>query len=242
LRNRKLALALSLLYCGLGQIYKGEVLKGINFIVVYTLLIVSSITHFSPPLYFIVLPILLMMWLVGMVDAYIDDEMLMGINRSFMWQKLMSALPVLVICAAIVTLLVLWSEIFTGTGENLRADAQKAGTPTAPASENVSIAAKPDPDDPDDAQVGSESTILGQFTIQAAAFRDMEKAEKMYRDLRARKYTVRIERPKPTEEDWYRVLVGEFSDKQEAIVFMEKLRKREGFSNMLVRSASRQPE
>ena len=182
------------------------------------------------------------MWLMGMVDAYIDDEMLMGTSRSFMWQKLASALPVVVICVAIVTLLALWSEILTETGDNLKTDVQKAETPTAPASENVSIAAKPDSDDSDNAQVGSKSTVSERFVVQAAAFKDMEKAEKMYRDLQARNYTVRIEHPKPTEEDWYRVLVGEFSDKQEAIVFMEKLRKREGFSNMLIRSASRQPE
>ena len=181
------------------------------------------------------------MWLMGMVDAYIDDEMLMGTNRSFMWQKLTSALPVLVICAAIVTLLVLWSEIFTGTGGNLRTDAKKAGTSITPASENASIAAKPDSDNSDDAQVKSESNVLERFTIQAAAFKDMENAEKMYRDLQARRYTVKIEHSKSTEEDWYRVLVGEFSDKRGAIIFMEKLRKREGFSNMLVRSTSRQP-
>jgi len=41
--NRILALILSLVYCGFGQIYKGEVLKGVNFVIIYTALILSII-------------------------------------------------------------------------------------------------------------------------------------------------------------------------------------------------------
>ena len=115
--NRKAALIMSFICPGLGQIYKREILKGISFIMICALLVVSLFFLFPPPpfLYFFGLSILALMWLVGMVDAYIDYEFLMGKERWMIWQKLLSILPVALISVAVVALIMLWMQDFSAT-------------------------------------------------------------------------------------------------------------------------------
>ncbi len=50
LNNRKLALVLSFVFPGLGQVCKGEILKGFSFVAICILLIVS-VFFFSAPTY-----------------------------------------------------------------------------------------------------------------------------------------------------------------------------------------------
>ena len=72
--NRRITpLILSFIYCGLGQIYNRQVAKGIDFIVVYTILAAS---YFAPmPLVRLIgLSILPTMWFIGMVDAYLGAD------------------------------------------------------------------------------------------------------------------------------------------------------------------------
>ena len=63
LKNPGLAAVLSFLYCGLGQIYNGQIGKGIGFIVGYFI----SLALMFVIIGFITTPIL---WIWGMVDAY----------------------------------------------------------------------------------------------------------------------------------------------------------------------------
>lgn len=74
MNRRLISLILSFIYCGFGQLFNRQITKGIDFIIVYTLLIAAS---FSPlPLFrFIGLSILPFMWCVGMVDAYLGEEL-----------------------------------------------------------------------------------------------------------------------------------------------------------------------
>lgn len=105
----KVALILSFIYCGLGQLYKGKVQKGISYIVIYTLLILSYFFAPSPPLLNLAgLFMLLLIWLAGMLDAYIEEEVLIEKGKWLTWRKPLAIIYIVVISGAIITILVLW--------------------------------------------------------------------------------------------------------------------------------------
>ncbi len=113
MENRKTALILSFIYCGLGQIYKRQVLKGISFIIIYTPLIAFFIlARPSPVLHFLNLSIIVLMWLMGMVDAYVDI-------RTIRWQRLKDALSFAVTSGAVVILLILQARVLSVPDEQL---------------------------------------------------------------------------------------------------------------------------
>jgi TM2 domain-containing membrane protein YozV len=62
-KNAGLAAVLSFFWCGLGQIYNGEIGKGILFMIVYGISLVLIMVLVG----FVTTPIL---WIWGMVDAY----------------------------------------------------------------------------------------------------------------------------------------------------------------------------
>ena len=77
-KNPGLAAVLSFFYMGLGQIYNGQLSKGVVFIVAYSiswvLMIVFMVTIVFIPLGIIVLVIIPVMWIYGMYDAYKSAE------------------------------------------------------------------------------------------------------------------------------------------------------------------------
>ncbi len=229
-----MALILSFICPGLGQIYKRETLKGISFILICTLLIVPLFFLSSPPslLYFSGLSVLLLIWLMGMVDAYIDYEALMGKERWLIWQKLLSILPTAVMSAAVVILMMLWSQDFLATSERLVAG---AGARMAPDVHSLA-------DNLDHTGISVQSGKSEFFSVQVGSFRDLERAEEVYRDLLYKGYTATIEQAVSADEVWHRVLVGKFSSEQDAVLFTKKLHEREGFSNMVVRRQSAEKE
>ena len=224
LRNRKAALLLSFICPGLGQIYKREVLKGINFIIICALLILPLFCFSSPPrlLHLLRLSILLILWLVGMADAYMDDELFMGRHGWFAVQRVLAILPLVVIFIAVAALLMLWTQDPAVTNERLMPDADLKATLD---------------DSPNQADAGtsiqSDNSIY--FSVQVAAFRELERAEAVYRDLLSKGYTVRIGQFISADELWHRVIVGKFPTEQDAMSFTETLHERERFSDMVVR-------
>jgi len=230
LSNRKAALIMSFICPGLGQIYRREILKGISFIMICALLVVSLFFLLPPPLflYFSGLSILALMWLVGMIDAYIDDEFLMGRERWMIWRKLLSILPVALISAAVIALIMLWLQDFSAMNERLVASARLR---TPPGIHSLT-------DSADDTEISAQPGNSEFYSIQAASFRDLERAEKAYWDLRFKGYTVAIEQSTSGDEIWHRVLVGRFSSEQDATAFTETLHEREGFSGIVVHRRS----
>jgi hypothetical protein len=220
LSKRRTALILSFVYCGLGQIYKGEVLKGIAFVSVWALLILSLfIVSFLPSLLRLLgLSILLLMWFVGMVDAYVDDEILMARKQWLIWQRFLTVLPVAVVFSGILALLVLWGRDFSVTDKHVINDAK----------------AKPIPDGHGLNDTGHQSDSLVFFSVQVGAFKDPGRAEEVYHDLLYKGYTVKIEGPTSPDEGWHRVLVGRFRVEEDAISYMEKLREQGDFSDMVI--------
>lgn len=92
MKSRKLALILSCIYCGLGQIYNGNILKGINFVIIYSALIASIFVplHWVRVFGISALPF---MWVVGMEDAYMAADRII-VNKK---RWLLAVLPGIII-------------------------------------------------------------------------------------------------------------------------------------------------
>ena len=196
-------------------------------------LLIVSLFFLSSPLpllYYFGLSVLLLMWLSGMVDAYVDDEVLMRSERWLTWQKLLAVLPVIVISVAVITLMMLWTWDFSATSERL---VIRASIRTAP-----DIHIPDDSPDKTETDTGSGAQLSNSefFSIQVASFKELERAETVYYALLSSGYTVRITRSTSADEVWHRVLVGKFGSEQKAISFMARLRERAGFSDMVIRS------
>ncbi len=83
MKKRIVPLVLSFIYCGLGQMYNRHIVKGLDFIIVYTILIAS---YFSPApwLRLIGLSLLPLMWFIGMVDAYLGSDVVVHKKKWFL--------------------------------------------------------------------------------------------------------------------------------------------------------------
>ena len=211
MNKRIVALVLSFIYCGLGQIYNRQIAKGLDFIIVYTILIVFFFSS-SPLLHFLGLSILPFMWFMGMVDAYVYEFLSEG---KFIQKKRW----LLIIASGIVfSALVVFIQILL------------LGKPSAFDRQNVisSVEQKVH------TEVKSEPDSSQFFSIQAAAFKYLEEAEKFRDELLNKRYSARVERSTLTEEVWYRVLIGRFQTRQDAIRIAEELNAQEDISYMIV--------
>ena len=222
MKNRKLALILSFIYCGLGQIYKGQTLKGIDFAIVYTMSIVAYFSPPSPWLQRIGLSVLPAMWLIGMIDAYIV------VTKRKQW--LLVILP-----GVFVLLLLMCIQIFMGIDEGPKADVQITD---APAMDDTQSAAPPSAEEDVKAEV--QPDLPEFFSIQVGAFRveSLGEAEKLRNEMSSKGYQARVEDPELTKDGWYRVLIGKFPTNQEATEFAEELHRKENLSYIIVHRRS----
>jgi cell division protein FtsN len=71
----------------------------------------------------------------------------------------------------------------------------------------------------------------GTFTVQVAAFRDRESAERLALQLESRGYDAYVQRSEVSGKGtWYRVRVGAFNDKEAARALAQKIERQEGRS------------
>lgn len=75
MKNPGVAAVLSFFFCGLGQIYNGQILKGIIMFAAYSISLLLMYILIG----FITTPIL---WIWGMYDAYKTAERINGLNSS----------------------------------------------------------------------------------------------------------------------------------------------------------------
>lgn len=218
MKNRKLALILSFIYCGLGQIYKGQTLKGIDFAIVYTMSIVAYFFPPSPWLQRIGLSVLPAMWLIGMIDAYIV------VTQRKQW--LLVILP-----GVFVLLLLMCIQMFMGMDEGRKADVQITD---APAIDDTQSAVPPLAEEDVKAEVPPDLPEF--FSIQVGAFRaeSLGEAEKLRDEMSSKGYQARVEDPELTKDGWYRVLIGKFPTNQEATAFAEELGRKENLPYIIV--------
>ena len=224
-----LALIMSITCPGAGQIYKGEILKGVTFVIIWALLLLSLFILSSPsrPLYLLDLFVLILTWAVGAVDAYVDDKLFIGAGNWLFWQRAFNILPMAVISAAVFALLVLWTQDSTKLIKSPVSDRNPNTRPESHSlAENMAHPAI-------DRETSAQSESSEFFSVQVAAFKSLAGAEAVHKDLLSRGYTVRME--DSTDGIWHRVLVGRFISEQDAVSFTETLRQREGFSDMIVR-------
>ena len=302
--NRKVALILSFIYCGLGQIYKGQILKGIDLIVIYTILIVSLFSSLRL-LHFFSLFTLPSMWLVGMVDAYMYENIpVIHIKRWLLVILFGAVISVLILCVQ--TFLVedgrsgdtqaenqsdgldsfsiqvaafknqeaaeeLRNELLnkgyaarveyptsakekfyrvligkfqtkqeaTTLAEELRGREGHSYMIVHPVEGDIYIETAPNSDSLGSAQPEDQFDSSEFFSIQVAAFRGLEEAEKFRDKLIDKGYAARVEYPTSAKEKWYRVLIGKYQTKQETTPVAEKLLEQEGFSYIIFHSQTR---
>ncbi len=227
MKKRNVALILSLAYCGLGQIYKGEILKGINFAIVYTLLIVSFfVSHPASFLvHFLRILILIFMWFIGMIDSYVDDGIFIEERRWLMWQRPLALLPVTVVFCAIIILVILWTQALSPTNKSRRLIA------------NVDVETISKIHNPNGVDAREQFNTSDFFSVQVAAFKEPEKAKGVCDEFLFKSYSARMENPELPGDNWYRVLIGKFQSKPEATAFAEKMREKEGVSYIIVHNS-----
>lgn len=210
MKKQKAALILSFICCGLGQIYKGQKLKGTSFIIVYGLLIIFLLFYssFSSLVRFLILSIVILTWLMGILDAYIDGET--EGKHFILWQKVLNVLEIAVNAGAFAAIIVV---SYPGVEEK----------PAVYASHSHKVEEK-----------ASNSSGTEFFSVQIGAFKNYKSAQELCNKLLTRGYSARTEYAASPGEGWYRVLVGRFDAEQAAISFAEKFHKNEGISYIIV--------
>ena len=221
MRNRKLALALSFIYCGLGQIYNRQILKGVDFAIIYTMLFIAAFSSLSW-LRIFGISTLPFMWLIGMVDAYISR------NRDFQMRKWLLIMSV----AALVSLLVFMLQVFLIP--NIRSDNIEQSAETVQILADSGNEVSEVPDNPEDPQTQDMDRNSGFFSIQAATFRELGNAEKLRDELLYKGYPARIENSSSGNRKWYRVLVGKYQTRSDSLSVAKELREREQIFYMIV--------
>ncbi len=71
-----------------------------------------------------------------------------------------------------------------------------------------------------------KSSPGGEYTVQIASFPTMDNAKEMEQSLKSKTYPAYIKAANlPNKGTWYRVRVGEFTTKQDALLYMESLKR-----------------
>ena len=247
--NKRIALILSAVYCGLGQIYKGEKTKGIVFIILYTLIIALLIFYssFSSIIHIFVLLILILMWCMGMIDTYLEDiegeESIVDKRRWLILEKVLNTLEIVVIGGVMITLI-----MATYTGFDKRPAAVHKPSIIETSNEEAVIENPVDEEiiteDLSNEEASNEKPvdqidISEYFSIQVGAFANLNAANKLHYEMRRKGYEVRIETPGSATGKWNRVLIGKFDTEQNAVQFAERLRRKDGLDYVVVRRRNR---
>jgi len=212
LKNRKLALILSFLYCGLGQFYNGHILKGIDFTVLYTLVILGSFFAPAHRLIGIARTAWPFFWVLGMVDAYMSETLYVYVKRDRR-KWIIAVLP------GVVLSVLVFFIYFKPSLNRLMFWREKV--PYNPSSYDSSTSSE-----------NSNITVL--YSVQVGAFLESGKANKLRDDLLSKGYSVNINRGARRERKWYYVHVGNFETWSEAKACGEKIREQEGHGYILV--------
>jgi len=114
MHNRVIASILSILYCGLGQIYKGSILKGLNYVILYTGLIISFLFFpLTTSLRYINISMLVFLWFVNVMDALFNDESNFKVRYWLIQNFINPTLSFIAVIGSIgvICLVTLWSDL-----------------------------------------------------------------------------------------------------------------------------------
>ena len=82
----------------------------------------------------------------------------------------------------------------------------------------------------DTIESNSVANEIGEYTVQIASFADLDSAKEMEESLKSKTYPVYITTATvPNKGTWYRVRIGEFNSKHEAMNYAENLKKEQPY-------------
>lgn len=248
--NRILALILSSIYCGFGQIYKREILKGINFVIIYTALILSLafLSHISQLAMIVTMTLLMLMWLIGMIDAYADDKIFIEGNHGLLWKTLIMVFIAIGIFGSVlnVTVLFVYPQLFLSSQKDsepllqgkpdvikeqvLEEQNNITQNPVMNSDQNTSETQVFSIDipkvEPKTSQPKMKEDIglqkIEYYTVQVGMFSNVKNAENLADQLKAKGYSTVVINPS-SDSDFYKVAIGKFDSKDGAAKFAEKL-------------------
>lgn len=275
--NRNIAVILSFVYCGLGQIYRGHITKGIIFVLIYTALTLSILfplafemqtvwdkqgtrpstfssaakkslsglpetpsTHLEGRIVpvatvsnlrqLILVILLILSWLTGIVDAYIDYDDMKSLRA--VWISVVFSSSV----AMIITLSV-WPKAFTQIAENVETNVNRhliQPTYTKTESQEAQVS------NPESQKITLQESSTEQQPESQERITPKIKTTPMS-DIAEEKRTIisRIKRSINVEKDNkassvsdFFVQVGAFSEKKRAESFVQQL-KEQGYSAII---------
>lgn len=227
LSERIIALFLSFLCCGLGQIYNKQILKGIDLVIIYigmiALAIFSSRLSISNMSRSIILAIASFLWIICMIDAYIDGDWFF-IRRKLVFIYLaISILPAVFIVA-----FSFWKYVY------LTSNLVINGLENASISRTPNTIIKNDPkikkiniNESPEIINNSESSKLH---IQVAVLKNLENVVNLRKRLEKNGYSVVIERVRLQDQFMHKVIINDIKDEREAKLIADKLKKDENLN------------
>ena len=157
------------------------------------------------------------MWIMSIIDAYVDDDDPVGVEQSFIWRKLAYTIEIAVICVTLgAIVLISYPEL----GGNQTIQNPIASTLVRRLERVQRFEKKPE--------------IAETFSIQVAAFKNYEGAVETYNLLTARGYPTIIDYQASSTDNLYRVLVGNFKTEREARTFADRINRLIGLNYIIV--------
>lgn len=215
MRQNIIALILSFLCCGLGQIYNRQILKGIDLIIIYlsmiTLAIFSSRLSISYMSRSLILSIISFMWIIGMIDAFIDGEWYFIRRKLVLIYIIVSILPSVFIIA--------FSSLrnFYSVPKIAANDSGEALIST------ISSTIQIKNDSINGSLKVNEKPETPKLYIQVAALKKMENVANLRKRLEKKGYNVVVEPVKLKDEFFYKVIIDGIQDEEVAKFISERL-------------------
>ena len=229
--ERIIALILSFLCCGLGQIYNRQILKGIDLIIIYLgsviLAIFSSRFSISNINRSLILAVASFLWIIGMIDAYIDGDWFFLRRKWVFIYIAISVLP-----AIFITAFSFWKYFYLASN-NITNDSGKALISKIPGTivednnhtklNNAYVRPKVN-------KISEPSKIY----IQVATLKDPENVANLRRRLEKKGYKVVVEPVKIQNEFFHRVIVDDIKNEKSADNIADEIRREEN-TNVIIR-------
>ncbi len=232
LNERVIALVLSLLCCGLGQIYNRQILKGIDLAIMYlgmiVLAIFSSHLSISDISRSLIIAVVFFLWIIGMIDAYIDGDWFFLKRRLVFIYLAISIFPaVLIVTFSFLKHFYLGSNpVSNDSGDVVMSSISNVAVENGPKKEKSSI------------NIISEISHISEpskLYIQVAALKDLENVVRLRKRLEKKGYSVVVEPLKLQDQFLHKVIINDIKDEDSAKLIADKLKKEENLNVIIYR-------
>ncbi len=228
LNERVIALVLSFLCCGLGQIYNRQILKGIDLIIIYSVMIALAIFSSSNINRSLILAFVSFLWIIGMIDAYIDGDWIFLKRKLVFTYLAISIFPaILIITFSFLKHFYLGSNsIANDSGDIVMSSISNVAVENSPKKEKSSI------------NIISEISHISEpskLYIQVAALKDLENVVRLRKRLEKKGYSVVVEPLKLQDQFLHKVIINDIKDGDSAKLIADELKKEENLNVIIYR-------